>query len=38
LTRVITRRLPLDAGAVNETLDHLEQFGAEGRMVVMPEK
>ena len=34
LSGVITRTVPLDAGAVNEVLDGLEQFGEEGRMVI----
>ena len=36
LSGVITRTLPLDARAVNEALDGLEQFGEEGRMVITP--
>jgi propanol-preferring alcohol dehydrogenase len=36
LSRVITRASPLDPRAVNEALDHLEQFGQEGRMVITP--
>jgi len=36
LSKVITRTLPLDAGAVNDALDHLEQFAEEGRMVIKP--
>jgi propanol-preferring alcohol dehydrogenase len=36
LSGVITRTLPLDAGAVNEALDELEQFEVEGRMVIQP--
>jgi hypothetical protein len=35
---VITRTLPLDARAVNEALEGLEQFGEEGRMVIKPER
>ena len=34
LSRVITRTVPLDAGAINEVLDELERFGQEGRVVV----
>jgi 2-desacetyl-2-hydroxyethyl bacteriochlorophyllide A dehydrogenase len=34
LSRVITRTVPLDAGAINEVLDRLEKFGQEGRVVV----
>jgi 2-desacetyl-2-hydroxyethyl bacteriochlorophyllide A dehydrogenase len=36
LSKVITRTLPLDAKAVNDALDGLEQFGEEGRMVITP--
>jgi propanol-preferring alcohol dehydrogenase len=36
LSGVITRRLPLDAHVVNEALDELEQFEADGRMVIQP--
>jgi 2-desacetyl-2-hydroxyethyl bacteriochlorophyllide A dehydrogenase len=36
LSRVITRKLPLDPRAVNEALDHLEQFAQAGRMVITP--
>jgi len=36
LSGVITRRLPLDARVVNEALDKLEQFEADGRMVIQP--
>lgn len=36
LSRVITRRLPLEAGAVNEALDGLERFGGEARTVIVP--
>jgi propanol-preferring alcohol dehydrogenase len=34
LSRVITRTVPLDAGAINAVLDELESFGQEGRVVV----
>jgi len=34
LSRVITRTVPLDAGAINEVLDELEKFGQEGRAVI----
>jgi 2-desacetyl-2-hydroxyethyl bacteriochlorophyllide A dehydrogenase len=37
LSDVITRTVPLEAGAINETLDRLEQFGEQGRVVVKPE-
>ncbi len=36
LSKVVTRTLPLEAGAVNDALDGLEQFGGEGRMVIVP--
>ena len=36
LSGVVTRTLPLEARAVNEALDELEQFGEEGRMVIKP--
>jgi propanol-preferring alcohol dehydrogenase len=36
LSGVITRTIPLDARAVNDTLDELEKFEVEGRMVVQP--
>jgi len=35
LSGVITRTVPLDAGAINEVLDGLEGFGLEGRVVVV---
>jgi 2-desacetyl-2-hydroxyethyl bacteriochlorophyllide A dehydrogenase len=37
LSDVVTRTVPLDAGAVNETLDALERFGGEVRTVITPE-
>jgi len=36
LTSVITRTVPLEATAVNETLDDLEQFGESVRTVILP--
>ena len=37
LSRVITRRVPLDAAAINGTLDRLEQFNAgDVRTVILP--
>src|SRR5206468_2922421 len=36
LSTVITRTVPLDAGAINETLDRLEKFGEQGRVVITP--
>jgi 2-desacetyl-2-hydroxyethyl bacteriochlorophyllide A dehydrogenase len=34
LSRIITRTVPLEAGAVNEVLDKLEGFTEEGRVVI----
>jgi Zn-dependent alcohol dehydrogenase len=36
LSQVITRRVPLEADAINETLDQLESFGDDGRVVIIP--
>ena len=36
LTPVITRTVSLDAQAINDTLDHLEAFGSDARVVVTP--
>jgi propanol-preferring alcohol dehydrogenase len=36
LTSLVTRRLPLQADAVNAALDHLQQFGDEIRTVIEP--
>lgn len=36
LSRVVTRRVPLDADAVNETLDALERFKGDIRTVIAP--
>jgi propanol-preferring alcohol dehydrogenase len=36
LSKVITRTLPLDPNAVNDALDSLKRFGAEGRIVIAP--
>ena len=36
LSSVVTRRLPLEAEAINDTLDQLEQFGEEIRTVIEP--
>ena len=33
---VVTQVVPLDAGAINDTLDELEQFGNEVRTVIVP--
>ncbi len=35
LSQIITRTVPLDAGAINQVLDGLEKFGQEGRAVVV---
>lgn len=35
-TNVVTRSIPLDARAINETLDRLEQFGEDVRVVIKP--
>jgi propanol-preferring alcohol dehydrogenase len=35
-TRVVTRVIPLDADAINQTLDALEQFGGGIRTVIVP--
>ena len=37
LSRIITRRLPLEAGAINEVLDALQSFKQKGRAVIVPE-
>lgn len=37
LSSIVTRTVPLDADAINETLDGLERFGDEGRVVIKPE-
>ena len=36
LSKVVTRRVPLDAGAINQVLDELESFGGGIRAVVIP--
>ena len=36
LANVVTRTVPLDADAINETLDRLEKFGGDLRVVVQP--
>ena len=35
-SRVVTRTVPLEADAINQTLDALEQFGGEVRTVIVP--
>jgi len=37
LSRVVTRTVPLDAGAINEAMGRLEQFGGDVRTVIVPE-
>lgn len=36
LSRVVTRTVPLDAGAINRALDDLERFGGDVRTVIVP--
>jgi len=36
LANVITRTVPLDAAAINDTLDRLENFGEDLRVVIQP--
>jgi threonine dehydrogenase-like Zn-dependent dehydrogenase len=36
LTRVVTRRVPLQADVINDVLDHLEHFDQVGRAVIVP--
>jgi propanol-preferring alcohol dehydrogenase len=36
LTEVVTGTLPLDVSAINETMDHLEDFGGDVRNVIVP--
>ena len=36
LSRVITKTVPLDAAAINQTLDELEKFGDGVRVVIKP--
>jgi len=35
-SRIVTRVAPLEAGAINQTLDALEQFGSDVRTVIVP--
>jgi len=37
LSNIVRRTIPLDADAINETLDGLEKFAGEGRVVIKPE-
>jgi len=36
LSRVITRSVPLEAGAVNQVLDNLDAFSEDVRVVIVP--
>jgi len=36
LSQVVTRRVPLEAEAINEVMDALERFGGEPRTVIIP--
>ena len=36
LSQVVTRTVPLDAAAINQTLDGLERFGGDVRTVIVP--
>jgi 2-desacetyl-2-hydroxyethyl bacteriochlorophyllide A dehydrogenase len=36
LSQVVTRAVPLDAHAINAVLDHLEQYHADARAVIVP--
>jgi len=36
LSHVVTKTVPLDAGAINETLDALGRWGGEVRTVIVP--
>jgi propanol-preferring alcohol dehydrogenase len=36
LSRVITRTVPLEAGAINQVLDNLETFGEDVRVIISP--
>ena len=36
LSHVITRTVPLEAGAINGALDRLEDFGNDVRVVITP--
>lgn len=38
LTRVISRTIPLDAGMINQTLDKLDTFSEDVRVVIVPGK
>jgi 2-desacetyl-2-hydroxyethyl bacteriochlorophyllide A dehydrogenase len=36
LARIVTRRIPLDAAAINDALDNLQRYGAGVRTVIVP--
>jgi Zn-dependent alcohol dehydrogenase len=36
LAQIVTRRIPLDAAAINKALDNLRRYGAGVRTVVVP--
>ena len=36
LSQVVTRTVPLDAGAINEVMDNLERFSSDTRTVIVP--
>ena len=37
LSKVVTRTVPLEAGAINQALDELEHFGGQVRTVIVPQ-
>jgi propanol-preferring alcohol dehydrogenase len=36
LSQVVTRTVPLEAGAINEVMDNLERFSSDTRTVIVP--
>ena len=36
LSSVVTETVSLDAGAINQAMDHLERFGGDVRVVITP--
>jgi propanol-preferring alcohol dehydrogenase len=38
LSQVVTRTVPLDAGAINEVMDNLEHFSSDTRTVIVPQR
>jgi len=38
LSKVVTRTIALEESAVNEALDHLSEFGADARVVIIPQQ